>query len=874
MSNSPKVTYLSEYTAPSFLVPDVNLGFNINNDSTTVTSVQHIIRDGDKKSSLVLNGYELELISIAIDDKKLDSSEYLIKDNLLTINNVPDDFSLEVVTKLYPEKNKSLEGLYKSGNILCTQNEAEGFRRITYFMDRPDVMSVYTTTITASKTEYPVLLSNGNLVESNDIDGGRHTVTFLDPFPKPCYLFALVAGDLAQVADSFKTASGRVVKIAFYVDKGNEHRVPYALESLKRAMKWDEDKYGLECDLENYAVVAVDAFNAGAMENKGLNIFNSKYVLAEPESATDDDYQGIEGVIGHEYFHNWTGNRVTCRDWFQLTLKEGLTVFRDQEFSADMTSRAVKRISDVQELRECQFPEDAGPMSHPIRPESYIEIDNFYTATVYNKGAEVIRMIHTLIGADLFRAGIEKYFELYDGKAVTTDDFIYAMELASQRDLTQFKNWYCQSGTPKCIVTTEYKPNSKELKLTVKQQLEHFADGTEKKPFHFPLKMALLDQDGTEIPVELPDSGDCFLSPVLEVTEPEQTFMFTDIETEPIVSLLRDFSAPVRMEYEYSQDELLFLLKYDKNEFARYDASQKLLTNYFVDLVYQMRERQDYAPTTPILEVLGEILENKELDSAFVAKLLTPPTLNAIVDQMDVCNYREAYRARKFFIQSFAQYHETKLLGIYNRLKSNKYSNSFPEMAKRALKNKCLSFLGELDERYIELIYKQFKDADNMTDTISSLTILCNTQSDEKIEALDSFYKKWKNDSLVINKWFTVQASSDDKNILDTIKELEQVEAFDKQNPNKIRALYGAFSRNFLHFHREDGAGYELLAKKIVEIDLFNPSIAARLSGAFEKYPVLGEEQKKLMRKQLEFIENSASISPALYEIVSKTLCD
>jgi len=510
-------------------------------------------------------------------------------------------------------------------------------------------------------------------------------------------------------------------------------------------------------------------------------------------------------------------------------------------------------------------------MSHPIRPESYIKIDNFYTATVYNKGAEVIRMIHTLIGADLFRKGIDKYFELYDGQAVTTDDFLNAMQLASGRDLTQFKNWYKQNGTPVCEVKSEYDDAKNELKLTVSQTCSTFEDGTVKQPFLFPLKMALINSDGSETPVEFNDE-DCALSPVLEVTEPEQSFVFADIESKPILSLLRDFSAPVKLKYDYTQDELIFLLANDSNEFARYDASQKLFLNHFLELVDLDCRGEALSSDTKIFDALGSVLNDTDIDRAFCAKILSPPTLTSIVDQMDVCDYHTAYKVRKFFLREFAAYHDQNLLKLYKESKSEIYSNDGAEIAKRTFKNTCLSYLSKLDNKYLDLIFDQFNSADNMTDSITSLSILCSMECDVKNEAISAFYKKWENDPLVINKWFTVQAMANDSNIFDTIKKLEASPAFDAENPNKIRALYGAFSMNYIYFHCKDGAGYELLADKIIEIDKFNSSIAARLAGSFEKYPLIPSEQQKLMKAQLERILAAEHLSAGVYEVISRTI--
>ncbi len=872
MTTIPETKYLKDYKVPDYLIPNVELDFEILKHTVIVKSKLSVKRNIQDSTPLKLNGKDLDLKSVKVDSKELPKDEYSVQNEILTIFELPEEFTLEITTEIDPWENKSLEGLYKSGNILCTQCESEGFRRVTYFLDRPDVMSIYTTTVTADKQEFPLLLSNGNLTKKEDLGTGRHKAQWQDPFPKPCYLFALVAGDLGEISDTYTTASGKVVDIKFYVDKGNEPRATYAVDALKRSMKWDEDTFGLECDLDIYMVVAVDAFNAGAMENKGLNIFNSKYVLADQESATDSDYEGIEGVIGHEYFHNWTGNRVTCRDWFQLTLKEGLTVFRDQEFSSDMTSRAVKRISDVQCLRESQFPEDAGPMSHPIRPASYIKMDNFYTSTVYNKGSEVIRMVHTLIGAESFRKGIDKYFELYDGQAVTTDDFINAMELASDKDLTQFKNWYSQNGTPTCEVTSNYDPKAKQFSLTVKQSCVPFKDGTGKAPFHFPVKLGLINKEGVEIPIEQSEKEECSLSPVIEVTQAEETFVFDNIESKPVPSLLRDFSAPVKLKYDYTQEELIFLLANDTNEFARYDSGQQLLLNYLRAQITRKSQGQEYIIDSNIFDALGKIIKDTELDRAFCAKTLVPPTLNGIVDQMDICDFHAAFEAREFFMKELAVYHEAELLKFYEESKSVEYSTEPQEIAKRSFKNTCLSYLAKLDNKYTSLIFDQFENSKNMTDSIASLAMLVNVESDKTEKALNAFYERWKEDSLVINKWFAVQASSKLDSVFEAIEKLENNAVFDKQNPNKIRSLYGVFSGNLINFHAKSGKGYKLITDKIIEIDKFNPQIAARLAGAYKKYAKLPADLKSLMKLELERIIQTENISSGLFEVVSKTI--
>ncbi len=899
----PKPIYLADYKRPDYLIPEIELEFDIFEEVTRVRSRLKINRNttpspnlspegrgtsaqpsplmGEGKGEgenppLVLNGEKAKLISLKLDGVLLKQDQYSLTDKLLTLSSVPAEFTLEVETEIEPHKNEALEGLYKSGDIYCTQNEPEGFRHITYFLDRPDVMGRYTTTITADKKKYPILLSNGNPVEAKDLEGGRHLAKWKDPFPKPCYLFALVAGDVAVIEDTFTTKSGRTIALKIFVDKGNESRTEHAMQSLKKAMKWDEDTFGLECDLDQYMIVAVDAFNSGAMENKGLNIFNTQCILANPQTATDDDFEYIQAVIAHEYFHNWTGNRVTCRDWFQLTLKEGLTVFRDHEFTADMTSRAVKRISDVRQLRNFQFVEDSGPNTHPIRPVSYIAINNFYTPTVYEKGADVIRMIQTLIGKGTFRKGMDKYFELFDGQAVTADDFVKAMELASGRDLTQFKNWYNQAGTPLCKVVMKHDAVQRRVELTVEQTCRPTPEMKEKKPFYFPLSVGLIGKDGKDLSLELEGdpAGKVETTKTLTVSKPRETFVFKNISERPLPSLLRNFSAPVKLEYEYSPEELIFLFAHDSDAFNRYDAGQRLATLSLRQLIQNFQKKEPLHLDPKVLDAFGRLLVDTDRDPAFAAEALILPTVAALTEEMEVCDFEAAFEAREFLLKALAKSHEDSFFKVYMRYHSlGAYSVDTKIHGKRSLKNTALSYLSYLEEpKYASLAYDQFKKALNMTDEIAALATLVHQPVNERQEAIRGFYKKWQKDSVVINQRFAVQAGSKLPGALNEVKALEKDPAFDPKNPNKIRSLYGAFAGNLVRFHDVSGSGYSFISAKILTIDPFNASIAGRMATAFKKFGKLDPHRKPLMKKEMERILARPKISDQTYEIVSKTL--
>ena len=873
---TPRTIYLKNYQKPDYLIPELYLDFIINDDYTTVKSKLTVEANYDEKlvQPLVLNGENLELISVSIDGNKLSESVYSLTDDQLSIQPEVKNFTLEIETRIEPQNNKALEGLYQSGNIFCTQNEPEGFRKITYFLDRSDVMSVYTTRVEADKSKYPILLSNGNKTDEGALDNGRHFVVWNDPFKKPSYLFALVAGDLALVEDSYTTVSGRDVKLEIFVDHGNEDRSQHALDSLKKAMKWDEDVFGLEYDLDIYMIVAVDAFNMGAMENKGLNIFNTSCALANTKTATDANFQTIEAIIAHEYFHNWTGNRVTCRDWFQLTLKEGLTVFRDQEFSMDMTSRTVKRIEEVSYLRNSQFTEDSGPTAHPIKPASYIEINNFYTPTVYRKGAEVIRMIHTLIGKENFRKGMDKYFELYDGQAVTTEDFVSSMEIGSGMDLTQFKNWYCQAGTPRLDVSSSYNESTQEFTLTVKQWCPPTPECEEKQPFHMPLRLGLLDVNGNDMELNL-QNGSLLRGDTLELKKAEESFVFIGISEKPVPSLLREFCAPVILNYDYSNEELAFLLANDNDEFNRYEAGQRLATAELESLIDAMKSGEEFRISEKVLDAFGKLIQDNNVDVSFKAEALILPTVTTLVENMEVCDYAAAFTAREALRNAIAMRFEEDLKRIYKETNIKAaYSTDPKEIARRRMKNTSLAYLCSLGTKdNIDLAAKQFSKADNMTDEIAALSVLADFDNDTSNSAVDSFYDKWKDDTLVMNKWFAVIASSKRPGILSRVKELENCPAYDNQNPNKIRSLIGAYAGN-VQFHAANGEGYEFLADKIIEIDKFNPSMSAGLSKCFRKYAKMDLERKGLMKNHMERILAVEDISKDVYEIISKTVAE
>lgn len=875
----PKSIYLKDYTPPVFLIEDVALDFELGEDVTVVHSTLVIRRNPNSdgpQDTLLLHGEQLELLCVKLDGELLVKGQYYKDAESLQILRVPQRFTVEIVTRIKPQANTSLEGLYKSSGNFCTQCEAEGFRKITYFLDRPDVMATYTTTIVADKQKYPALLSNGNLVSCGELPDHRHYATWRDPFPKPCYLFALVAGDLLCKEGVYRTGSGREVALRIYVQAHNIDKCDHAMASLIKAMQWDEANFGLEYDLDIYMIVAVDDFNMGAMENKGLNVFNSKYVLARPDTATDGDYEAIEGVIAHEYFHNWTGNRVTCRDWFQLSLKEGLTVFRDQEFSADMSSRAVKRISDVRLLRTHQFAEDAGPMAHPVRPQSYMEINNFYTVTVYEKGAEVVRMYHTLFGSEGFRKGMDLYFKRHDGQAVTTDDFAAAMADANHADLTQFKRWYDQAGTPELAVVGQWYPDAGRYALNISQSCPTTPAQDVKKPFHIPLKVGLLAADGSNIALQLAgETNEGGSSRMLDLREAQQRFEFINVPERPIPSLLQGFSAPVTLRHDYTDEELAFLMAHDSDSFNRWEAGQKFAINKIMALIGQTIAGERLSVGENFALAFKNTLTDPKLDQAFIAEAMTLPGESYIAELVEEIDVEAIHAARQALRRSLAVALEPVFLQHYddNQLEG-RYRYHAADAGCRRLKNLCLRYLNILDKpEYRSLAIQQFTAADNMSDSIGAIQALSDWEVAEREQVLQAFHDRWQHDTLVMDKWFTLQALSQHGGGLDKVKQLTQHPLFSIRNPNKVRALIGAFAHgNPTQFHRIDGKGYVFIADQVLQLDELNPQVAARLARAFSRWKRHEPNRRALMRDQLKRIKRSPGLSKDVYEIVSKSL--
>jgi len=801
-----------------------------------------------------------------------------VAEETLTIHSLPSEFTLSIQTKIKPQENTALEGLYKSSGMFCTQCEAEGFRRITYFLDRPDVMSVYQVRITADKTAYPVLLSNGNLIDTQELADNRHSATWHDPHKKPCYLFALVAGDLKHIEDTFVTMSGEEVTLRIYVEPQNIDKCDFAMDALKRSMKWDEEVYGREYDLNIFNIVAVDAFNMGAMENKSLNIFNSSCVLANPKTATDSTFQRIEAIVAHEYFHNWSGNRVTCRDWFQLSLKEGFTVFRDSEFSADMGSRTVKRIEDVSLLRTAQFAEDAGPMAHPILPASFIEISNFYTLTIYEKGAEVVRMIHNILGADKFRKGSDLYFERHDGQAVTTEHFVKAMEDASGQDLTQFRNWYHQAGTPELWVTDEYDADKQRYSLTIKQTCRATPETQKKQPYHIPFALGLLDEQGSDMSLVCSNPAFNSQTQVLNLTQDVETFVFEGICTRPVPSLLRGFSAPVKLHYDYTSAQLLHLMAYDSDGFNQWDAGQTLATNVILNLADDVLAGKPLTLDSDLMRVFEKLVASQGDDLAKQAQMLSLPSLAYLIEQQDQAQVHALYSARSFVRQAIADKLHSEFKSLYDLcVDQSEYKPAHEDMAKRTLKNLCLQYmLQSQGDDYSSIAWEQFTSADNMTDQFAALSALVNSNHQEKAKlALSDFYDQWQHDVLVINMWLSLQASSDYIGGVSGVNDLLSHAAFDIKNPNKVRSVIGAFAgQNLRHFHAEDGLGYQWLADRVIELDALNPQIASRLLGPLTKWKRIGQPNGTKMKQALEKIASRGNLSKDVYEVVSKSLVD
>ncbi|MCP8690469.1 aminopeptidase N [Marinobacterium sedimentorum] len=874
MAEQPQAIYLKDYQVPAYLIDTTELRFELADDQTLVHSRLKVRRNPEAaaaQASLELHGHEsLELCQLSIDGAELSAGDYRREGELLSIAQVPESFVLECTTRIHPKDNTALEGLYLSEGMYCTQCEAEGFRRITFYMDRPDVMSVFTTTVEADQARFPVLLSNGNPVASGE-KNGRHWVTWQDPFPKPAYLFALVAGDLQHIERPYRTASGRDVSLRIFAEPKDLDKLDHAMDSLINAMRWDEEVYGREYDLDIYMIVAVDFFNMGAMENKGLNIFNTSCVLASPQTTTDAAYQRVEGVVAHEYFHNWSGNRVTCRDWFQLSLKEGFTVFRDAEFSADINSRTVKRVEDVTLLRTAQFAEDAGPMAHPVRPASYIEISNFYTLTVYEKGAEVVRMLHTLLGADLFRQGSDLYFERHDGQAVTTDDFVRAMEDASGRDLTQFRRWYSQAGTPTLRITDDYDAATQQYRLHVEQQLPQTPDQVEKLPLHIPLAVGLLDVSGADLALT-----DGATTRVLELTEQRQTFVFEQIAARPVPSLLRGFCAPVRLQYPYSRDALVFLMSHDSDGFNRWDAGQRLAVEVIQGLMAQHREGEALQLDGALVDAYAAVLDDESLDPAMVAKVLSLPS-EAYLSELSECIDVEAiHLARQFARTELARMLEAPLQRRYEALApTGAYAPDADQVARRSLRNLCLSYLVALEApAHLVRARAQYDSCDNMTERQAALSLIAHSGFDADAAAvLEDFYQRYQSETLVVNQWLAVQACDPKPGALARIKALMQHDAFDMRNPNKVRSLISTFcGMNAVNFHGAGGEGYAFLADRIIEMNRLNPQVASRLLTPLTRWRKYDAGRQAQMQAQLRRILDSGELSRDVYEVVSKSL--
>ena len=874
MSDSnPVVHYLKDYQSPDFVVNEVFLEFDLKPANTVVKNRMTLQKQNSVKS-IYLDGEGLELLSVKLDGLEIVSSCQTSSEQLIIPAPNQATFELEITNIISPESNTALEGLYRSSGNYCTQCEAEGFRKITYFFDRPDVLTTFTTKIIADKSDNAVLLSNGNLIEAGELGNNKHYAIWQDPFKKPCYLFALVAGNLESINDTYQTADGREVELRIYVEPSNIDKCMHAMDSLKHSMRWDEERFGLIYDLDIYMIVAVDDFNMGAMENKGLNVFNSKFVLAKPETATDVDYEGIEAVIAHEYFHNWTGNRVTCRDWFQLTLKEGLTVFRDQEFTADMLSPAVKRIEDVKRLRSNQFPEDAGPMSHPIQPQSYIEMNNFYTMTVYEKGAEIVRLYQTLLGKDGFRKGMDLYFKRHDGQAVTVESFRDAMADANNTDLSQMHNWYVQNGTPHVAVTTEYKIDEQVFTIHLKQGLPRFSGHF--KPLLIPVKLALLDTNGKNMTL-VTDGEDVKINrqeALLRFSEQTMSVTFKQIKAEPVVSLFRGFSAPIIIDYLQTSADLAHLVKYDTDSFVRWESMQKLAMNEIMQNIVAYESQQPLTLSADFQSAFAGVLADVNIDFSLKALTLTLPDLTYIGEQYEQMNVDAIYHVHQWLKKTLANHFTNELneiyLGLWQPHKEYRYNSD--DIARRRLQNVCVQYLCLL-ENHMKSVERQYFQASNMTDKLAALTALSHTDSDYREKCLKDFYENWRGDSLVLDKWFTLQAASHHRHALEHVKSLVQHPDFLYTNPNRVRSVLGVFGRlNLLGFHRENGEGYEFLADQVLKLDQINPQVAARIVAPFTHWQRFDEVRQTKMKFALERILKTENLSKDVYEIVSKSL--
>ncbi len=881
----PRATRRLDYCPPTFLVDTLELTIALDPASTRVTASLAFRRNpaahaADRAAPLALDGEEQRDVAVALDGEPLASERYTLTASTLTITDPPQSGTLTVSATVSPAANTALEGLYISSGVFCTQCEPEGFRRIAYFPDRPDVLSAYTVTLVADKSRCPVLLSNGNRIAAGDLEGNRHFATWRDPFPKPTYLFALVAGNLAALTDTFTTRSGRDVALAIYSTPANLARCTHAMTSLKRAMRWDEERFGLEYDLDTFMIFCADDFNPGAMENKGLNIFNSKLVLADAATATDDDFLAIEGVIGHEYFHNWTGNRVTCRDWFQLSLKEGLTVFRDQEFSADMGSRAVERIGEVRFLRSRQFAEDAGPMAHPVRPDEYVEINNFYTTTVYEKGAEVIRMQHTLLGETRFRRGIDLYFARHDGQAVTCDDFVQAMEDAARADggpdLAQFRRWYAQAGTPVVRTCGAYDAAAKTYTLDVEQHTPATSGQPHKTALHIPLAVGLVGPDGRDLPLALDgERRDVATTRVLDVTQSRQSFTFVGVGVKPVPSLLRGFSAPVKVEFDYDDDALALLAAHDSDSVNRWDAAQRSYVRAILAQAERHTRGEPLELSPALARIATALLADRETDPALIAMALSAPDLDYLAECVTTIDVDALVAARRFVLRELARAVAPRLV---EARKANRVTETYaPVQAQigcRMLANVALRLLGALDDSQGRAAaVAQYEAADNMTDAIGALAAVNDSAAPERVRLFARFEAKWRHDPLVLDKWFMLQAMSQRSDTLARVRSLTVHPGFNARNPNRVRSLVGAFAlRNWSAFHAADGAGYAFVAEQTIALDRLNPHIASMLAGAFNLWHRFLPARRDAQQSALQRIAAAPNLSPDVREIVAKAL--
>lgn len=869
---------LKDYRPTAFLIDTVDLKFELHPSKTQVTATSKLRRNpdsGQQSESLVLDGEDLNLVSIKIDGAEIEPSRWIVSEDTLTLKDPPDAFALTIVTTIDPASNKALEGLYISSDRFCTQCEAEGFRKITYYLDRPDVLAKFNVTLIADKERYPVLLSNGNQIEKGDIDKSKHYAVWQDPFAKPCYLFALVAGDLGCLKGQFKTASGQIVDLHIYVEHGKEARAEYALDSLIRSMKWDEVTYGLEYDLDIFNIVAVSDFNMGAMENKSLNIFNDKFILADAETATDTDYTWIESVVAHEYFHNWTGNRVTCRDWFQLSLKEGLTVLRDQQFSADQRSQAVQRIDDVKRLRAAQFTEDASPLAHPVRPDSYAEINNFYTHTVYEKGAEVVRMIHTLIGKDAFRKGMDIYFARHDGQAVTCEDFVSAMEAASGQDLTQFMLWYRQAGTPTIHASGVYDTEMRQYTLTLTQSCKPTPGQPIKKPMHIPVAIGFIDEHLGSIEVGYAGALSPQETHVVSLHEQSAAFTFSGFPADvdaPVVSINRGFSAPVLVDAPRSEKELGILIASDPDPISRWDAAQELALSV---LTKKLTGAAHDETMEALLDALVTVLQSGGVDPGLAAQILELPAESSIAEGFEAFDPTEVYDVRTWLKTQIGRNHGDQFAMLYQQYDSAApYNPSGEDAGKRALRHQALSYMMSANAETTEAVaFDQYTQSSTMTDRWSALQVLNQRDSDLRRSALDDFRNRFADNNLVLDKWFSLEANHPSASTLNRVMHLKTDSKYDSKNPNKIRALIGSFAaNNTIGFHQISGEGYSFIADQVLEIDSFNPQSAARLAGAFQQWARYDAQRKHLMHTELIRIANAPSLSQDVQEIVGKAL--